>query len=107
MDPPALWRSRATGNTSEMRKKLRQERQEMDHEKQSEKPRNDACNSPGISPNGRVISYNVPEGERPGGIKVRFKIRIATGKRATEIDARQAAVILEVLEWQRQRNQPR
>ena len=79
----------------------------MDQEKQQEKPGNDADNSPGISPNGRVISYNVPGGDRPGGIKVRFKIRIATGKRATEIDARQAAVIMEVLQWQRQRNQLR
>jgi hypothetical protein len=56
----------------------------------------------GIAPNGRVISYNVDEGERPAGIKVRFKIRIATGKRAQIIDARQAKVIMEVLEWQRQ-----
>ena len=79
----------------------------MDQEKQQGKPGNDAGNSPRMSPNGRVISYNVPEGDRPDGIKVRFKIRIATGKRATEIDARQAAVILEVLQWQRQRNQPR
>ena len=59
-------------------------------------------NLPGIAPEGRVISYNVPEGERPGGIRVRFKIRIATGKRAKEIDARQAEVIMEVLQWQRQ-----
>ena len=50
----------------------------------------------------RVISYNVSEGERPGGIKVRFKIRIATGKRAKEIDARQAKAIMEVLQWRRQ-----
>ena len=66
--------------------------------------KNSETNALSISPNGRVISYNVPEGDRPGGIKVRFKIRIATGKRATEIDARQAAVIMEVLQWQRQRN---
>jgi hypothetical protein len=57
-----------------------------------------------IASNGRVISYNVPEGERPGGMKVRFKIRIATGKRAQLIDARQAEVIMEVLQWQRQHN---
>ena len=55
---------------------------------------------------GRVISYNVSEGERPGGIKVRFKIRIATGKRAREIDARQAKAIMEVLQWQRQHKPP-
>ncbi len=63
-------------------------------------------NSPGMGVNGRVISYNVPEGERPGGIKVRFKIRIATGKRAREIDARQATAIMEVLQWQRQHQTP-
>ena len=57
------------------------------------------------SPKGRVISYNVPEGERPDGIKVRYKIRVATGKRAAEIDARQAKVIMEVLQWQRQQKQ--
>ncbi len=68
---------------------------ENDHEKAS-----------GIAPNGRVISYNAVEGERPDGIKVRFKIRIATGKRAQIIDARQAEVIMEVLQWQRQHNQP-
>ena len=59
----------------------------------------------GIAPKGRVISYNVNEGERPDGIKVRFKIRVATGKRARKIDARQAKVIMEVLQWQRQQKQ--
>ena len=74
----------------------------MDKEKPRESRENDYNNLPGIAPNGRVISYNVPAGERPGGIKVRFKIRIATGNRAKEIDARQAKVIMEVLQWQRQ-----
>jgi hypothetical protein len=58
--------------------------------------------APGMPGNGRVISYNIPEGERPDGIKVRFKIRIATGKRAKEIDARQAKAIMEVLQWHSQ-----
>jgi hypothetical protein len=53
----------------------------------------------------RIISYNIPEGERPGGIKVRFKIRVVTGKRAKEIDARQARAILEVLQWQHQHHE--
>jgi hypothetical protein len=61
----------------------------------------------GIGDNVRVISYNIPEGERPGGIKVRFKIRIAAGKRAREIDVRQAKAIMEVLQWQRQHRKPR
>jgi hypothetical protein len=63
-------------------------------------------NGPGIPGNGRVISYNIPEGERPDGIKVRFKIRIATGKRAREIDARQAKAIMEVLQWHSQHQPP-
>ena len=41
--------------------------------------------------NAQVISYNIPiiyrRGERPGGIKVRFKIRVVTGKRARLFDA--------------------
>ena len=74
----------------------------MDQDKQQENKNNSETNLLSISPNGRVISYNMAEGDRPGGIKVRFKIRIATGKRAQLIDARQAAVIMEVLQWQRQ-----
>jgi hypothetical protein len=53
----------------------------------------------------RIISYNLSEDKRPGGMKVRYKIRIVTGPRAKEIDARQAEVIREVLEWSRQHRQ--
>jgi hypothetical protein len=63
-------------------------------------------NSRGLSGNGRIISYNIPESERPDGIKVRFKVRIATGKRAREIDARQARAIMEVLQWLSQHPDP-
>jgi hypothetical protein len=74
----------------------------MDKGKPSESVEHSHGKEPGIAANGRVISYNVSEGERPDGIKIRFKIRIATGKRAQLIDARQAEVIMEVLQWQRQ-----
>jgi hypothetical protein len=67
---------------------------------------NQGRNSLGGLGNGRVISYNLSEGERPGGIKVRYKLRVATGKRAREIDARQAAVIMEVLQWLSQHPKP-
>ena len=67
-----------------------------------ENPGNTTVNTPEIGDNVRVISYNVAEGDRPGGIKVRFKIRVVTGKRAREIDARQARAIMEVLQWHRQ-----
>jgi hypothetical protein len=63
-------------------------------------------NSLGLSGNGRIISYNIPEDKRPDGIKVRFKVRIATGKRAREIDARQAAAIMEALQWLHQHPGP-
>ena len=58
-----------------------------------------------IIDSGRVISYNLSEGERPGGMKVRYKIQIVSGPRAKAIDARQAQVIREVLEWSRQHRQ--
>jgi hypothetical protein len=62
-------------------------------------------NVSGIMDGPRIISYNLSEDKRPGGIKVRYKIRIVTGPRAKQIDARQAAVIREVLEWSRQHRQ--
>jgi hypothetical protein len=49
-----------------------------------------------------VISYNINEAERPGGMKVRFKIKIATGKQAAALDARQAEAIRGLLLWARQ-----
>ena len=62
-------------------------------------------NSGGIMDYGRVISYNLNEGERPGGIKVRYKITIVSGPRAQTVDARQAQVIKEVLQWSRKHRQ--
>ena len=51
---------------------------------------------------GQVISYNIDEDERPGGVKVRFKITIVTGKHAAALDERQAEAIRELLTWTRQ-----
>jgi hypothetical protein len=50
----------------------------------------------------RIISYNLNEGERPGGLKVRYKIRIETGKKAAALNAQQAQAIKELLLWARQ-----
>ena len=59
------------------------------------------------SPFEQVISYNIEEDERPGGMKVRFKVTIVTGKHAAALDARQAEAIRELLLWTRQhRTQP-
>ena len=39
--------------------------------------------------------------ERPGGMKVRYKIKIETGRKARELDERQAEVIRDLLAWAR------
>ena len=49
-----------------------------------------------------IISYNLTEQQRPGGLKVRFKVRIETGKKAAAIDAAQAEAIRELLQWSRE-----
>jgi hypothetical protein len=59
-------------------------------------------NSPWIMEGQRIISYNLREGERPGGMKVRFKIRVETGKKAAALNAQQAEAIKELLLWVRQ-----
>jgi hypothetical protein len=59
-------------------------------------------NSPGIIEGPRIISYNLREGERPGGMKVRFKIRVETGRKAAALNAQQAEAIKELLLWVRQ-----
>jgi hypothetical protein len=49
-----------------------------------------------------IIAYNVSEEERPGGpdgLKVRWKWRIETGRRADVIDARQAEALRKARLW--------
>jgi hypothetical protein len=60
-------------------------------------------NSPGIGGNDGVISYNVNEDERPDGLRIRFKIRVESGKKAAARDAQLASAVKELLEWSRQR----
>jgi hypothetical protein len=55
----------------------------------------------------RIISYNVNEEERPSGVKIRFKIRVVTGKEAAAVDKQQADAIKEYLRWVRQYRQSR
>jgi hypothetical protein len=50
-------------------------------------------------PNGTIFSYNMDENKTPGGMKVRWKIRVATGPEAARVDARQAEAIKEALIW--------
>jgi hypothetical protein len=50
-------------------------------------------------PNGTIYSYNLDDSKTPGGLKVRWKIRVATGAEADRWDARQADAIKELLTW--------
>jgi hypothetical protein len=56
--------------------------------------------SPAAIPGPTIIAYNLREEERPGGIKVRWKWRIGTGRKAAALDARQAEAIRRILQWQ-------
>ena len=49
-----------------------------------------ASNSRSAMAGPRIISYNLNEDERPGGMKVRFKVRVETGRKAAALDTRQA-----------------
>ena len=56
-------------------------------------------NSPEAVKGPRIIAYNLREDERPGGLKVRWKWRVETGKKAEALDARQAEAIRKALQW--------
>jgi hypothetical protein len=56
-------------------------------------------NSLSAIPNGTIFSYNLDETKTPGGLKVRWKVRVVTGPEASRLDARQAEAIRELLEW--------
>jgi hypothetical protein len=61
-----------------------------------------AGNSPGTIPGPDIIAYNLRRAERPGGMKARYKVKIETGRKARELDERQAGVIRDLLHWARQ-----
>jgi len=68
----------------------------------TEPPEKQPGNALPLIPESGIIAYNLREGERPDGLKVRFKIRIATGTEARELDARQAETIWRLLQWAQQ-----
>jgi hypothetical protein len=63
-------------------------------------------NSLDTIPSGTVFAYNLDYKKTPGGLKVRWKIRVVSGPEAARADARQAEAIRELLQWARQQ-QPR
>jgi hypothetical protein len=73
-----------------------------DPENREQKTERHDSNSDETLKGARIISYNLTEEQRPGGMKVRFKIRIETGRKAAAIDAAQADALRELLEWSRE-----
>jgi hypothetical protein len=73
---------------------------------QGEQDENEDVLASGNGHGQRIISYNLNEGERPGGLKIRFKVRLLGGKPARALDARQAEAIREFLKWASQQEQP-
>jgi hypothetical protein len=74
----------------------------MECDKPGKGPGNHEDNTPGMPWNDRVISYNLKEDERPDGLKIRYKIRVESGKKAAARDAMLASAVKELLEWSRQ-----
>ena len=58
-------------------------------------------------PDGTIYAYNLDYKKTPGGLKVRWKIRVVTGPDAARLEARQAEAIRELLQWARQQPQSR
>jgi hypothetical protein len=54
-------------------------------------------------PSGTIYSYNLDDSKTPGGMKVRWKVRVVSGKEAQRWDARQAEAIRELLQWAHRR----
>lgn len=62
-------------------------------------------NASSVIDGSRIISYNLNEDERPGGMKVRIKIRVESGKKGRARDARQGEALKEYLTWVVQQEQ--
>jgi hypothetical protein len=58
-------------------------------------------------PNGTIFAYNLDEKNNAGGMRVRWKIRVANGPEAARWEARQAEAIREALTWLRKHPQAR
>jgi hypothetical protein len=58
-----------------------------------------ADNSPADIPDSAIYAYNIDDSKTPGGLKVRWKVRVITGPAAAAYDARQNAAIRELLSW--------
>ena len=64
-----------------------------------DKQEEQVSNSPVTIPDDAYLSYYRDDMENAGGLKVKWKIRVATGPEAARLDARQATAIRELLLW--------
>jgi hypothetical protein len=67
--------------------------------KPQEQGKEHALNSPDTIPESTIYSYNLDDTKTPGGLKVRWKVRVVTGPAAARYDARQNQAIRELLQW--------
>jgi hypothetical protein len=63
-----------------------------------------AGNSPADITRGAIYSYYRDGIENAGGLKVKWSVRVVTGPDAAQVDARQAEVIREILQWAQRHN---
>jgi hypothetical protein len=63
-------------------------------------------NSPAAIPDSIIYSYNIDDSKTPGGLKVRWKIRVVSGPAAARYDARLNQAITELLQWASQHQHP-
>jgi len=68
-------------------------------ENNPDKPQEQAGNSPEFIPESAIYSYNMDDSKTPGGLKVRWKIRVVSGPAAARYDARLNQAITELLQW--------
>jgi hypothetical protein len=64
-------------------------------------------NSPADIQRGAIYSYYRDGTGNAGGLKVKWTVRVVTGPDAEAIDARQAEVIREILQWAQRHNRLR
>ena len=63
-----------------------------------------ASNSPADIQRGAIYSYYRDGMENAGGLKVKWSVRVVTCPDAAQVDARQAEVIREILQWAQRHN---
>jgi hypothetical protein len=67
--------------------------------KAAERGKEHLRNSPESILESIIYAYNLDDTKTPGGLKVRWNVRVVTGPAAARYDARQNQAIRELLQW--------